>query len=143
MLDYIRMNQKSVPHAEEHTSNVEELLQLFLQSIKDTNVETVELGSDLFKMKDRNLQSDSQASRDDEVNHPSHYTAGKYEVFDVLQDWFAYDPLGWQVGKYLARYRHKGNSLQDLKKARWYLERLILAVESTQQRMEKMKCQPS
>ena len=27
--------------------------------------------------------------------------------------------------KYLFRYRHKNNPLQDLKKARWYLDRLI------------------
>jgi hypothetical protein len=65
----------------------------------------------------------------DLVNHPSHYTFGKYEVLPVLLDWFKDDPLGWQVGKYLARYKHKGNPIQDLKKARFYLEALIQELE--------------
>jgi hypothetical protein len=63
--------------------------------------------------------------QDDLVNHPSHYTFGEYEVLPVLMDWFKEDPLGWQVAKYLARYKHKGNPVQDLKKARFYLDELI------------------
>jgi hypothetical protein len=43
------------------------------------------------------------------VNHPGHYTFGKYEVIDVLEDWFPTDPLLWQVGKYIARADRKGN----------------------------------
>lgn len=71
-----------------------------------------------------------QKQPDDPVNHPSHYTYGKYEVIEVLMDWFKDDPLAWQVGKYLARYKRKGNPLQDLKKARFYLEALIKEEES-------------
>lgn len=69
----------------------------------------------------------------DPVNHPQHYTFGKYEVIDVLEDWFATDPLLWQVGKYLARAGRKGDTLEDLKKARWYLERRISKLEESQQ----------
>jgi hypothetical protein len=61
----------------------------------------------------------------DSVNHPRHYTFGKFEVIDVLEDWFPADPLLWQVGKYIARAVHKGNTLEDLKKAAWYLNRRI------------------
>ena len=61
----------------------------------------------------------------DLVNHPPHYTFGKFEVIDVLLDWFGTDPLLWQVGKYLARARHKGNTIQDLQKAAFYLNRAI------------------
>ena len=61
----------------------------------------------------------------DTVNHPGHYTFGKYEVIDVLEDWFPSDPLLWQVGKYIARAGHKGNELENLKKAAWYLNRRI------------------
>lgn len=59
----------------------------------------------------------------DPVNHPKHYTFGKIEVIDVIDDW----ECGFYDGtiiKYIARYRHK-NGLEDLKKARWYLDRLI------------------
>ena len=66
----------------------------------------------------------------DPVNHPSHYTFGKFEVIDVLQEWFPKNPLLWQVGKYIARADHKGNRLQDLQKARWYLDREIARLEA-------------
>ena len=66
----------------------------------------------------------------DPVNFPSHYTFGQYEVIDVLEDWFPADPLLWQVGKYIARAGHKGNMLEDLKKAAWYLNRRIEQAEN-------------
>lgn len=65
----------------------------------------------------------------DMVNHPKHYTFGKFEVIDVLMDWFSDLPLLWQVGKYIARAKHKGNMLEDLKKARWYLDKQIKILE--------------
>lgn len=60
----------------------------------------------------------------DPVNHPSHYNQGKYEVIDVILDW-SLDFLAGNVIKYIARAKHKGNELEDLKKARFYLEKLI------------------
>ena len=61
----------------------------------------------------------------DNVQHPSHYTFGKYEVIEVLEDWFPTDPLLWQVGKYIARSGRKGSAVEDLEKAKFYLERKI------------------
>jgi hypothetical protein len=66
-----------------------------------------------------------EGKMNDVVNHPEHYTFGKYEVFDVLMDWFSTDPLLWQVGKYIARAGRKGAALEDLQKAAWYLNRRI------------------
>lgn len=63
------------------------------------------------------------------VEHPKHYTFGKFEVIDVLGDWFPNDPLLWQVGKYIARAKHKGKECEDLKKARFYLDRKIKQLE--------------
>ena len=65
----------------------------------------------------------------DPVNHPSHYTFGKFEVIDVLEDWFPTDPLLWQVGKYISRAGRKGSRAEDLKKARFYLDRAIIQAE--------------
>ena len=65
------------------------------------------------------------AKQPDMVNHPSHYNQGQYEVIDVLQDWFPEQPLEWQVVKYMARAQHKGQELEDLRKAEFYLKRLI------------------
>ena len=68
----------------------------------------------------------------DAVNQPSHYTFGKFEVIDVLEDWFDSDPLLWQVGKYIARAGRKAGMLEDLRKAKWYLERRIGQLERLQ-----------
>lgn len=64
----------------------------------------------------------------DPVDHPKHYNVGKFEVIDVIEDW----RLGFNDGnavKYIARHMHKDNPVEDLKKARWYLEREILRLE--------------
>jgi len=65
---------------------------------------------------------------EDKVNHPKHYTFGTIEVIDVIEDW----QLGFHEGnciKYIARAKHKGNELEDLKKAEWYLKRKIEDIE--------------
>ena len=73
----------------------------------------------------------------DNVDHPSHYTEGRaFEVIEVLEDWCgrAPDPvlggLQWQSLKYLGRAWDKTNPLEDLKKSRWYLNRLIDKLEA-------------
>lgn len=60
----------------------------------------------------------------DLVNNPSHYTYGKYEVIDVIEDWNLNYRLGNAI-KYIARCEHKGNKIQDLEKAIWYIRREI------------------
>ena len=66
----------------------------------------------------------------DNVNHPAHYTAGKIEVIDLVENVVGTikDPvaayLTGQVLKYLCRWDKKGGT-EDLKKAEWYLNRLI------------------
>lgn len=58
----------------------------------------------------------------DNVSHPSHYTEGrKYEPKDVIRDWGLNFNLGNAV-KYVARAGRKDDILQDLKKARQYLD---------------------
>ena len=67
----------------------------------------------------------------DQVNHPSHYKQGRVEAIEVIEDVVsgAPDPvIGYSVGqtlKYLLRAWHKGNAVQDLQKAAWYLNRAI------------------
>lgn len=55
------------------------------------------------------------------INHPAHYNQGNYEVMDVIDDWNLNFALG-NVVKYVARAPYKNNCLEDLKKAKWYLE---------------------
>jgi len=61
----------------------------------------------------------------DNVNHPPHYKTGGIETIDFIEA----KELGYHLGnviKYVTRAKHKGNELEDLKKAQWYLERAIM-----------------
>ncbi len=64
----------------------------------------------------------------DPVNHPAHYTFGKYEVIDVIEDWQLNYHLGNAV-KYIARSGRKGDAIEDLQKAVWYINRVIEKVK--------------
>lgn len=64
---------------------------------------------------------------DDDVYHPSHYNQGSIEVIDFIDA----HKLGFYEGnivKYVSRYKYKGG-VQDLKKAKFYLDRLISLME--------------
>ena len=62
----------------------------------------------------------------DMVNHPPHYTAGGIETIDFIEAKKLDYHLG-NVVKYVTRASLKGNAFQDLLKARWYLDRAIVA----------------
>ena len=62
----------------------------------------------------------------DNVNHPAHYTDGKIEVIDFIED----KKLGYHLGnavKYISRAGKKDPDkyIEDLQKAVWYLQREI------------------
>ncbi len=60
----------------------------------------------------------------DPVNHPEHYKTGGIETIDFIEA----KSLGYNLGnvvKYITRSDHKGDKLQDLQKAAWYLNREI------------------
>jgi hypothetical protein len=69
------------------------------------------------------------------VNHPAHYggAANLYEAIKVIEAW----DLGFNLGnavKYISRAGKKGDALEDLKKAAWYLQREIENREKQPQR---------
>lgn len=57
------------------------------------------------------------------VEHPAHYNKGKIEVIDFIEDQ-QMDFNEGNVVKYVSRWREK-NGVEDLMKARFYLDRLI------------------
>ena len=75
-------------------------------------------------------QSDHKQTMD-MVNHPPHYNKAGIETIDAIQamtgDGFEFYLQG-NIMKYLWRYRYK-NGVEDLKKAEWYLSKLIEAVD--------------
>ena len=87
--------------------DVQAIAEEVVQTIEEQEVKTVEL-----------------PKKEDAINHPSHYTRGKIEVIDFIEDQQLPYHLG-NVIKYIARAGYKGDKLEDLKKARWYLDRYI------------------
>ena len=84
---------------------------------------TVAIGLSDFSVKDRMKQVAK-----DNVNHPEHYKTGGIETIDFIEA----KSLGYHLGnvvKYVTRADHKGNRLEDLKKAQWYLNRAISKIE--------------
>ena len=87
------------------------------------------------------LRKTSLTSSSDSVNHPSHYASSKIECIDAMEamvnqdrDYLTkldgHEYYYWQViFKYIWRFPFKNNSIEDLKKAQWYLHRLIERLE--------------
>ena len=65
---------------------------------------------------------------EDNINNPDHYTAGYIETADYIEAWQMSFFEG-NVIKYVTRAPYKGQELADLKKAKWYIERLINIAE--------------
>ena len=64
----------------------------------------------------------------DPVNNPAHYTTGGIETIDFIEA----KKLGYNLGnvvKYITRSGLKGNQLEDLRKAQWYLSREIATLK--------------
>lgn len=60
----------------------------------------------------------------DNVNSPNHYNVGDIEVIDFIDSWGLNFNLG-NVIKYVTRSDYKGNKIEDLQKAIYYIEREI------------------
>jgi|TARA_R100000951_G_scaffold23057_1_gene19152 hypothetical protein len=68
--------------------------------------------------------------KNDEVNHPQHYTSGKIEALEIIED-VTRDLEGLEAFamgsalKYLVRFNKKKDPIQDLEKAVFYINRII------------------
>lgn len=80
------------------------------------------------KMKEQGVVKKVDAKEFDTVNRPEHYTSGKYECIDVMEDNFGTDAVEnfcmCNAFKYIFRAQRK-NGVEDLKKAIWYLNKII------------------
>ena len=63
----------------------------------------------------------------DPVNHPDHYNWLPVEAIEITE---LFDFCVGNALKYLLRHQHKGKPLEDLKMARWYIDRAITRLES-------------
>ena len=98
--------------------------------VQDTSIQTI-----VMDAVEKNAHAISEVIKTpavDNVNHPAHYTQGAVECIDALEASMTPEEFrGYLKGcqmKYVWRYRMKGG-VEDLKKARWYLNRLIGKLE--------------
>lgn len=81
---------------------------------------------------------------DDFVNHPPHYNRKGIECLDAIEasmeeeEWKGY--LKGNTMKYLWRYTYKGNAVEDLRKAEFYLKKLIKQVEDDEKALQTLGC---
>lgn len=76
---------------------------------------------------DKEWDAEIDKKADERVNHPAHYTRGNIETIEIIKEITGERYGGYLVGniiKYISRYKFK-NGVEDLKKARWYMEELI------------------
>ena len=69
------------------------------------------------------------------VNSPAHYNTGKIEVIEAIDDW-SLDFYEGNIVKYVSRSKFKGKRIEDLKKAQWYLNRLINKLDNSLSKYE-------
>lgn len=75
--------------------------------------------------------TEAELNGKDNVNHPAHYKVGGIETIDFIEA----KSLGYNLGnvvKYITRADHKGSLIEDLKKARWYLNREISKLDGAE-----------
>ena len=97
--------------------------------------EDIERNYDLIFGKIANSDNSDEEKTEDMVNHPSHYTSGGVECIDAITAALSKydDPIdSWLVGqviKYLWRAPLKGKYDEDIKKAQFYLNRLVEKID--------------
>lgn len=95
------------------------------QTISET--ENAQVKADIWR-------KDDVMPKVDYVNHPPHYKKGGIECIEAIRASMGVEEfagyLKGNVIKYVWRYREKGHPVEDLKKAHWYLDRLVEHVEA-------------
>jgi hypothetical protein len=89
-------------------------------------------GNDFMKYKEVRDALNAEVVSDeivDVVNSPPHYKTGGIEAIEGIEASMGPEAfagyLKGNIMKYMWRYERKGKPIEDLKKARWYLDRLI------------------
>lgn len=95
--------------------------------VEPTVMQVSEVASNLVRTQEEPLPQEEFIALEDvigkeeSVNHPAHYNQGSIEVIALIHDW----GLGFNLGnavKYLSRCKFKGNPVEDVEKAVWYLQ---------------------
>lgn len=119
---------------DEKVKRAESDSQAVIKELKEVIAEKDREIAELTSDRDMLLQTIELSATNDPVNHPAHYNAGKVECIDAIEAATTGLTGGqaYSTGaaiKYLWRWSRKGGA-EDLKKARWYIDRLITELEA-------------
>lgn len=117
-----------------HEANIRTGTVVTVVEVDDVDITYCEDGDELSWYADPKLWHDNFEpyvegfTLGDNVNNPSHYGQGKIEAIEYISDFLTKEEyqgyLRGNIAKYLHRFPYK-NGIEDLRKAQWYLERLI------------------
>ena len=98
-----------------------EIIPSMLELLRLSEILNINITNFIYEDKKENMENKKEM-----IDHPAHYNRGKYECIDVIEDWKLNFNLG-NTTKYIHRAGHKDKdkAIEDLKKARWYLDREI------------------
>lgn len=133
VLDQARQEIAQEPAAKDDESKKIKWAKVEKKESDDSAFKVTVKKDDLYALADsyNYLQSAKITRHNDPVNHPSHYQLhGGMEVIDIIEavTWDLPSDEAYAIGnaiKYICRYRNKGKPIQDLEKAKWYLNRAI------------------
>ena len=131
-LDYQMSEDKFVPKEEQPTTEYNGCNDCYYEWLGESDAPCCECKhrfepGTMARLKAKDCFKPKEEKADDEidmVNHPQHYSAHGIEPIDYIESHDLNFNLG-NVIKYVSRAPFKGTELQDLKKAKWYLEREI------------------
>ena len=124
---YVLMSKARASYLQEHNETIEDRmirLRNLAKRIEIVRPNNLPEGMTVAEAEEIVADVNQAISQHDLVNHPKHYTAGGIETIDFIEA----KRLGYNLGnvvKYITRAGHKGNHLEDLRKAQWYLTREI------------------
>ena len=89
---------------------------------------TASVGSSAYLKRPLLFEEYCNEKASNSVSHPAHYTHGKYECIEVMEDCFGKETVRHfcllNAFKYIWRSEHK-NGAEDIEKARWYLDKYL------------------
>ena len=128
---YVLMSKARASYLQEHSETIEDRmirLRDLAKRIEIVRPNNLPEGMTVAEAEEIVADVNQAIAQHDLVNHPSHYTAGGIETIDFIEA----KRLGYNLGnvvKYITRAGHKGNQLEDLRKAQWYLSREIATLK--------------
>jgi hypothetical protein len=129
---YVLMSKARTAYLEEHghtiNSKMAEMKRLGKRLERSRPIINLPKGMTVAEADEIVADVNQAIAQHDAVNHPAHYTTGGIETIDFIEA----KKLGYNLGnvvKYITRSGLKGNQLEDLRKAQWYLSREIATLK--------------